>query len=680
MSSRQLKKLERAKLEASNNEEPDIEEPVVLNQNKGFNAFSFLGDGNEEEEEQEDKEEEVVEEVKTPKKPSSKKKKKKAKQPKKDEEDSEDELDKILAEAKAKDQEKLGSVEPIEDDLEGVADFEEEYNEITQPMISYDSNFKNFTTERLSKCLALLSIDNVKNLDPDEELKNLFGELSLETIEDANTTTALSITPDVLKQFKRLARLTKGWGGKDRRSVPGSNRKLLLTRIKDDYLPTTIKPLQMEELDDDSVLDIFDYKEDIAEVEELQLKIRKEKKLGVKYFKFNKVHSVRDRVADSQFYASVVLAPDHDALFALLNNHPYHVETLLQVSMVLLRQGDQKSTSNALIEKCLFVFDRCFHMFFHDTLAEAKNGLLRLPYESFMNRQFQLCIFRYIIGLAERATFFTSFNYCKLLLSINPTEDPLGVRYFIDFYAIMSGEYKYLTQLADSPLVTSYTKWFTPGIAFSTALAYIHLNDMENAKKALKRAHLSHPYTSYRLLETICISPQMPIKESDVKVNEEIILSAETYMVRAKLLWNDSEKIKFLTDELMKYFIEDGVSATTPSSFSSMVSKFFKGDTKPKDNKEIPFNLLRFVILSGENSLMAKVPQNIWSRDDIYEFDPLPPKVTTLGYDARTGIENNKVVDYALDYVNQDILATLIQNRTQTDEFDDIVRQIQQQE
>lgn len=674
MSSRQLKKLERAKLEALDKEESDIDEPVIQNQSKGFNAFSFLG-GDEEEEEEEEVEEVVIEK-KEPIKTSSKKKKKKGKKEKK-EEVSDDELDKILAEVKAKDQEKLGSVEPIEDELEGVEDFEEEYNELVDPMVDYDSNFKNFTTERLKKSLSLLSIDNVKNLDPDEELKNLFGELSLETIEDANTTTALSITPDVLKQFKRLARLTKGWGGKDRRSVPGSNRKLLLTRIKDDYLPTTIKPLQMEELNDEDILDIFDYKEDIAEVEELQLKIRKEKKLGVKYFKFNKVHSVRDRVADSQFYASVVLAPDHDALFALLNNHPYHVETLLQVSMVLLRQGDQKSTSNALIEKCLFVFDRCFHMFFHDTLAEAKNGLLRLPYESFMNRQFHLCVFRYIIGLAERATFFTSFNYCKLLLSVNPTEDPLGVRYFIDFYAIMSGEYKYLTQLADSPLITSYTKWFTPGIAFSTALAYIHIGDMENAKKALKRAHLAHPFTSYRLLETVCIPPQMPVKESDITVNEEIILSAETYMVRAKLLWNDTEKIKFLTDELTKHFVENGV--TTPSTFSSMVTKFFKGDTKPK-NKEIPFNLLRFVILSGENGLMAKVPQNIWNRDDIYEFDPLPPKVTTLGYDARTGIENNKVVDYALDYVNQDILATLIQNRTQTDEFDDIVRQIQEQQ
>lgn len=702
MSSRQLRRLNRQNIEETVPTDSSLDKETYENntdnQNK-FNAFSFLNENiDKESESDEELDKTPAQESDTLSLPStirskkSKKKKNKKKQvvqeEKNDEEDDHEELDKILEQIKAKDLKKSTGPKMSENEqqFELMPDFEDEYNEILDPMATYDSNFKNFTTERLNESLPILSIKTPKNLDSDEELKNLFGNLSLATIEDANANTSLAITPDVLRQFKRLARLTKGWGGKDRKSVPGSNRKLLLTRIRDDYLPTAVKPLQMVELTDREILRYFDYKEDTAEVQELQLKIYKEMKLGVKYFSFKKINDAREKVANSQFYASVVLAPDHDALISLLRNYPYHAETLLQVSMVILRQSGEKSSSNALLERCLFVFDRSFHVVFHDLVESGKNGLVRLPYESFMNRQFYLCIFRYIVMLGERATYFTSFNYCKFLLSLNPAEDPLGVRYFIDFYAIMSDEYEFLIKLVESPLVTCYSKWYTPGIAFSTVLSYINIKDWDNAKRMLKKAHSIHPYTSYKLLKEVCASPNIPITESDLYVNDEMLLSTNTYMVRAKVLWNDTTKIQFLTDELIKYFTEDKLNqqkSQTASGFTSIVKNYFVQNKKSTNNKldnEIPYNLLRFAIISGENSLMAKVPQAIWERDDVYEFDPLPPKSNTLGYDAMTGVNTDfKIIDTSLDYVDQNVLATLIQHRTQDDPIDEIIRQIQAQ-
>lgn len=150
----------------------------------------------------------------------------------------------------------------------------------------------------------------------------------------------------------------------------------------------------------------------------------------------------------------------------LLQLNPYHQETLLQVAMVLLRQGDNKATSNALIERALFTFDRSFHKNFHELVMSAQNGLIRLPYEFFSNRQFYLNLFRYIVSLGERSLFETALTFCKFLLSLSPAEDPLGTRYFIDFYCIMSEEFEYLIQLSKSPLVTCYTRWYSPGIAF----------------------------------------------------------------------------------------------------------------------------------------------------------------------------------------------------------------------
>ncbi|MBR7539191.1 hypothetical protein KC221_23680, partial [Mycobacterium tuberculosis] len=89
-----------------------------------------------------------------------------------------DDIDKILAEVKQQEAKPKATLEQY--------DFEDEYDSTVEPSGIYDSNFKNFTTERLNSSLPLLSIKSFKNLDQDQEYKNLFGNsLSTELIEDA---------------------------------------------------------------------------------------------------------------------------------------------------------------------------------------------------------------------------------------------------------------------------------------------------------------------------------------------------------------------------------------------------------------------------------------------------------------------------------------------------------------
>lgn len=703
MSSRALRRLERQRNEeisnvASNSQEDsesDEERHESQHQKSSFNAFALLNsdeeseNNNESDDEDDEKAKEVAVEPKVslPSKNSkSKSKKRKNKKQAKKPVDSDEELDQILSEAKKKDEAKARKVEPSvptgEEDEE-VYDFEEEYDQIIDPAPNYDSNFKSFTMNRLKQSLLLLSIGSAKNLDPDQEFRSLFGNLSMETIDDANTTTSLAISPEVLQQFKKLAKLTRGWSGRDRRGIPGTTRKLLLTRIRDDWLPTTQKPMSMEELKFDDIINYLDYKEDTADFEDLEVKLRKELSLGVKYFKFNKLNTVQERVANSRFYASVVMTPDPESLMTLLQQYPYHAETLLQVAMVLLRQGSDKSTSNALIEKCLFVFDRTFTKNFHELLFEGKTGLIRLPYESFLNRQFYLCLFRYIMNLGERSTFFTALSYSKLLLSLSPSEDPLGVRYFMDYYAIMSEEYEYLIKLSLSPLATTYAKWLTPGLAFSTVLAHLNLNELEKAKSQLKLAFQRYPYAAYKLLELIGLPQEVPIKEHEIAVNDEILLAAETYLVRAGAMWNDQAKRQFLHDELLKLFQQESINNASRGSLKSSIYGLFSGLKKAEaPNSEIPFNLIRFAILSGENKIMAKVPESVWSREDVFEYDVLPPQNNTVKYNEFTGTNSKQdnVVDSLLTYVDQNIIGSIIQNRTEEDDFAEIIRQLQLQE
>lgn len=709
MSSRALRRLERQKLEnelsispepeRNGNDESDFDDSPISKPKA--NAFALLNDGDNETDDEENsdndnKEDESTEQTRaTPKQPNeppknknNKKKQqqkkattnKKKQQNKIVDEYGDDEFDKILEQMRIKDDQTTTLSVTNQKTLINVYDFEEELDEITTPTPDFDSNFKAFTTNRLKQSLSLLSIKSVGSLDQDNEYKNLFGNLSMNTIEDANSTTSMGMSPEMLQQFKRLAKLTRGWGGKDRRGIPGTTRKLIFSKIKDDWLPTTLKPLNMEEIKPDDYVKFLDYKEDTADLEELQLKLNKEVNLGVKYFQFSKINNIKERVANTRFYASVVMSPDPESLMQQLQQYPYHVETLLQVAMVLLRQGDNKSTSNALVERALFAFDRSLHKGFHELLYQASNGLARLPYERFMNRQFYLCLFRYITALGERSTFYTALAYCKLLLSLSPAEDPLGVRYFIDFYALMSEEWKYMVQFAESPLVTTYTRWYTPGIAFSTVLAHLKLNQEEKARGALKKAFEAHPYTAYKLYKQIGLSNDLSLSEGSFKIDTEVEIATETYLVRCTIMWNDQSHRQFLHDELEKLFSDWKLQNSNNGVFSSILGSFGFKDNK-KESNNAPFNLLRFAILSGENKIMAKLPQQLWSRNDIFEYDILPPKQDEEQA-VLTGLlkKDESIVDHLLDYVDQNLLGSIIQSRTADEgNFDEIIRGLELQ-
>lgn len=674
MSSRALRRLERLQnserlRDSGSSQTSDVEsesEPEHTPSAKA-NLFALLG-GDESEHEEEDEEMatkplESAQNIEAEAPKQLKKLKKNKKSKKQAAMDEERELEKYLDEMRQKNQEVSQSHSPEQPEIAGS---EDSYDEADIPVTYSDSNYLYFTTARLRESLPLLSIATSKNLDPDTELKNLFGNLSLETIEDANSTTSLAISPEVLAQFKKLARLTRGWGGKDHRSVPGTKRKLLLTRIKDDWIPTLQKPLSMKELLSNDVLNIMDYKEENEDIKILEQKTKNEKALGVKYFTFDKINSVQERVANSRFYASVVMTPDPESLMQLLQQYPYHVETLLQVAMVMLREGNNKATSNALVEKCLFVFDRSFDKSFHELLWEGKTGLMRLPYERFMNRQFYLCLFRIISGLGERHTFFTALSYCKFLLSLSPAEDPLGVRYFIDHYAILSEEYVYLVNFVDSPLCQTYTQWLTPGLAFSKVLALLHLNKIPEARIAVKDAFIAHPYCALQMLAVIGLVTKPPVKVSEVYKDDSAVIASETYLIRAGMLWKDQSHKQFLHDELMELF-----TSKKEGSKTSWLSNWLGYKEAPLT--EIPVNLVRFAILSGENKVLAKIPERIFSRDDVLEYDVIPPNDETSNYDVFTGVEEkSKLTDSLFDYIDHNLISAIVQNRTAAD-FDDFV-------
>lgn len=95
-----------------------------------------------------------------------------------------------------------------------------------------------------------------------------------------------------------------------------------------------------------------------------------------------------------------------------------------------------------------------------------------------MNKVFAECLIKHIDLMGRKGCNRTGLEFCKLLLSLDPQQDPYGVLLRVDYYAIRAKEYKYLRQLvkqlpfevfAENPDQVSYL--VLPNLLMSCALA-----------------------------------------------------------------------------------------------------------------------------------------------------------------------------------------------------------------
>lgn len=433
-------------------EEEQEEEGVDSDNEKSINKISDNTKSNESEErsaedgkdteEEDEKFVDAKERIKSHKKKNKRKKKKTSKAKTIDQID-EDELEKLLSQVELEDV-KSGRRQKKEDESE---------KNILEPSCVLTLDCRLFTAAMFRRCRRFVSPDK-RYMDPDREYQGLFGKLSNAAIKDADSTASSFVTPEVLKQIKRMSRRVRGWGGSDHRSVPGRTRKLTLTKIRDDWIPTNRKPLVMEEMKEGELKALIRSKHPDDWDDAVDSQIRADADAGIKYFRMTE-GPLYSRALTTEFFISIAIEPDHESVIQLLQKAPYHLESILQVASILQRQGDRSNT-NGLIERALFIFDWSLKNTF-----DIGSGCCRLPFEFYLNRQIYLSVFRYITVLTRKSTLYTAFNYCKLLFSFDPANDPYGVRYFIDYYAFVSDEFQYIIDLFNSPLIQCYEEWIT---------------------------------------------------------------------------------------------------------------------------------------------------------------------------------------------------------------------------
>lgn len=325
------------------------------------------------------------------------------------------------------------------------------------------------------------------------------------------------------------------------------------------------------------------------------------------------VHNRAYQAAQQEFHACVAMM-DPMAMVNQLRFNPYHVSTLLQVSEIA-KQDRDPATSGELLERALFSFGRAVHSSFAQNLAAGK---ARLDFRRPENREFWLAAWRYIGNIGMRATWRTAYEWAKLVLSLDPDNDPYCVRLVIDQLAIRGRQPQNLLDLSRSKHFAD--RWSTlPNIQFSQALAQRMLHPQgKEGTEALTKAIQQFPWVAARLFQDLSIDP-VPKSIWGTSATSPIdIFYTELYMAQGLDLWKLPESMKFLSET-------GGKLPSEPIDASNI------------NVGEIGIDEARFAVLTDKPALIGLVPRSITSTMESAS-DPLPPLDTLESYNTEVRV------------------------------------------
>ena len=428
----------------------------------------------------------------------------------------------------------------------------------------------------------LLSVDT-SSLHAANEMRRLFGRAALEgDNDDDNNAGGRRRNRGGAQQAGLAAALGRrpGQGGRSDGLAALSRRRNIFIQGKEEWPVATSGGLGME---------VIEKKSD-----------------GTVEYAF--VHNRIYQDVQSQF-ETCVASMDPQRMVLLLQHNPYHISTLLQVSEIAKQERDH-TTSGDLLERALFSFGRAVHSTFSTNLQQGK---ARLDFRRPENREFWLAACRYISNLGMRSTWRTVYEWSKLLLSLDPENDPYCISLVIDQYAIRGRQPQNFLDLVNNPIFTS--KWkHLPNVQLSRALALIRVGDAAKGKQSLYTAVSRFPWVAARLFQELNLDPPPSIWGKTPRTDSEK-LHSETYATRAKDLWNTPEASDLLVE------VSSAVSSEVPDP--------------PVVDRDITLDEGRHILMSDTPTLIALLPRSITAKVTSAS-DPLPPPTNLPSYTAHS--------------------------------------------
>uniref|UniRef100_A0A182Y114 Uncharacterized protein n=1 Tax=Anopheles stephensi TaxID=30069 RepID=A0A182Y114_ANOST len=350
---------------------------------------------------------------------------------------------------------------------------------------------------------------------------------------------------------------------------------------------------------------------------------------NVIYFAFE--HSPSYRQVQQKFLDAVE-SMDSENIIHIINQYPYHVDSLIQLSE-LCKMTDDHAMASELIERALLALESSFH-----TMFSLTQGNCRLDYRRQENRALFITLFKHSQHLESRACSRTALEVAKLILSFDPVNDPLAMILVVDYYAIRAKQYEWL--------VTLYEEWDAtnnlsqlPNMAYSYAMALFHLKRPEAADKALQYALLMFPGVLRPLMDELLIQADSRVAGHNYfgpgAYNKSLVALQQLmslYVCRSKLVWRDAELLPWLERNVNA--VLDRVDAK-----EDVIAEYATKRSQRYANP--PRQVLRHIVLSD---FKEKVPLAQFIKkesDPMLMYDPLPPLDSINIYSRPTVTSSN---------------------------------------
>ncbi|KAI9759975.1 MAG: hypothetical protein M1835_000266 [Candelina submexicana] len=357
--------------------------------------------------------------------------------------------------------------------------------------------------------------------------------------------------------------------------------------------------------------------------------------------------------AIQQTFVLCVERSDVQGIMNILHENPYHIASLLQLSEVAKSQSDHARAGDFL-ERALFSFGRAAHSTFNTALT---SGTARLDFTRPENREFWLAAWRYIENLGMKGTWRTAYEWAKLLLAIDPENDPYRMSLVIDQIAIRARQFEGYVKISDKLLQkpAEMLKHHFPNILPSTALANHRLDHVDEARNQLRAAVINTPWLFARLYKALNIDPIPASIWGSIAPSSPAHLLTEVYVIGSKAIWNTPENTTFLT---------------------SIVSSVDRYDVDIAIMEELPIHVTeaRHTLLLHNAALDALVPAVF--REVFVSYDPLPPKDNKPSYALPTGVGERvypaeEVEQGDLQEAMEEMVRLLARDAPEQDEQDD---------
>lgn len=185
-------------------------------------------------------------------------------------------------------------------------------------------------------------------------------------------------------------------------------------------------------------------------------------------------------------YQAMVASMDPRNLMDLLHHHPSHIATLLQVAEYYAHTAEQQTAAD-MLERAVSSLERGFHPSFVESLGSA-----RVDYSKEENRVLYHVLFRYMQSVSRRGCNRTALEVAKLIFSLDPENDPLGMLLCLDYLALRSRMFPFLLSFAEYYTNTPATHPnhhlpSLPNWAFSAALAQWNVEKTKGGEKTIEK-------------------------------------------------------------------------------------------------------------------------------------------------------------------------------------------------